>query len=65
MAICESLLLALIDVKVLTSKQACCLLRDAAEAHSCDPRIVALIELVERSAFAAEPWGMPDPGAKR
>ena len=60
MAICESLLLALIDDKVLTSKQACGLLREAAEAHGGDPEIVALIERVAKSAFAAEPWEIPD-----
>ena len=56
LAICESLLLALIDGKVLTSKQAYSLLWDAAEAHGGDPETVALIERVAKSVYAAEPW---------
>ena len=55
LAICESLLLALIDGKVLAPLEVSGLLADAAAAHPNAPQVVALIDRIRKSASAAQP----------
>ena len=56
LAICESLMLALIETKILTLSEVCALLDDAAAAQGDDPDAVELIDGIKRSAVAAEPF---------